>query len=409
MSQDFGKDQNWSHPRPDRNEGSEQPLNRKEILQDAKTDPRMVSMTRRLQDRSEKTALLVPLWQPIRNVVAFTFGISGSELRGPGANPDVRDWSRILACLTLSTQGINFVTAWPFLVRSVGLLPGVGISSGVFVGANLAMKLACRRPRPGNHNSVNGLLWSGVLAVVSTIPAPLAQTLQNFAPDLANQHAHTVIEEYAFAEEQSALDAVMATEPQLREVEKKCKRLKEQIQANKEKNLPYDNLALEAEGKFIENYQSDDQWGDKPFENRPICAQSRGHERQFNADKKSATEALRLARSGIKTSYGDNHLEALKQEYPHLNEMYFDEAGRIRSSQQELAEAIRFMFTSNVGVKVLISVPTVLSILASLFLFLTTYFYISNPAVQRSWNSRAALNQRNRIRHTFDGGNGNGQ
>lgn len=409
MSQSFDRDQHGSHPRPDGNDGAEQRLNQEEVLQDSKTDPRIVSMACRLQDRSTRTALLGPLWYSIRPALGFTFGISGAELRGEAANSDVKAWSRILAYLTLSTQGINFVTAWPFLARSVGILPGLWIATAVYASANFSMKLACRRPRPGNHNSVNGLIWSGVLAVVSTIPAPLAQTQQNFALDLANQYAQTIFEDYVLAPEQNELAAVEADESQGREAKRECTRLMAKIQENKERGRPYDLLFLQAEGKWVPNFQQDKHWEGQLIENLAWCPKSRRLEKELNSRRAGAETALRLAQSDLKSNFGDNYLEAVMQKHPHLFEMYFEKSGRIRSSQRELAEAIRFMFTSNAGVKVMISVPTILSILASLLLFLTTYFYLSTPAVQRSWNSRAALNQRNRIRRTFDGGNGNGQ
>ncbi|MEM6878599.1 MAG: hypothetical protein AAF544_08580 [Bacteroidota bacterium] len=409
MSQDFERDRDRFHSHPNGDEYSEQRLNKEEILQDSKTDYAVVSMIRGLHDRFGNNGLLQPYWERLTHALAFLFLVFWYELCGAACNGKVRYWAKILSLLAMGVMPINIVIAWPFFARSLGVIEGIAVLAAIALLTNLAMKLTCHRPRPGNCLMMTGLIGSLILAIVITIPAPIAQIQAEFGSDLSKQHAYTIKEDYAFAPEQSKLEAIMATESQVREVKRECARLKAEIQSNKEKKLPYDNLSLEAEGKWIEDYQTDKRWEDIPVENRPICPKSRALERQFNADKEKSEEALRLVRSELKSVYGDNYLEALRQEQSHLYEMYFDKSGRIRSPQQELAEAIRFMFSSNAGVKVMISVPTILSVLASALLFTMTYFYISDPAVQRSWNSRAALNQRNRIRRTFDGGNGNGQ
>ena len=406
MSQDFGRDRNGSHPRPDANEGSEQPLNRKEILQDAKTYPAFLKAIQSLANRSLQDNGLL---QTFLQCLAFLFLSSGHQLCGPARNGKVYTWSNILAISSGLTVMINAVFAWCLFDIFRVPLHAVAILALISALTNLSIRLACHRPRSGNLMMVLGMVSALFLQLTPTTPTPIAEVLRGHPLDIANQRAYTVYETQVLAPEQSRLDAVLAAESEAEKAEDECQRLMDQVQEKKERNLPYDHLFNRAEGKWIADYQLDKQWEGTPTENRPICPQGRALRRQVNIEKDAAAAAVRDAWSHLHNTYGDNYLEAMKQERPDLYEMYFDESGHIRSRQQEIDEAIRFMFTSNAGVKAIISVPTILSVVASVLLILMLYCYISDLDVQRSWNSRAALNQRNRVRRTFDGGNGHGQ
>lgn len=406
MSQDFGKDPNGSHPRPDDVGAGEQQLNRKEILQDTKTDPAFLKRIHSLEARSQKAYGLLLLF--IQGLT-FLLWSNGHELCGPARNGKVYTWSNILAISSGLTVMINAVFAWSFFVMVRGLIQAVAILAVISALTNLSIKLACHRPRPGNQMTVLAVVAAFIFQLTPTAPTPIAEVLRGHPLDIANQHAQTVYETQVLAPEQSRLDAVLAAESDAEKAEDECQRLMDQVQEKKELNLPYDHLFNRAEGKWIPDYQLDTQWAGTPIENRPVCLQGRALRQQVNIEKDAAEAAVRDAWSHLHNTYGDNYLEAMKQERPDLYGMYFDESGHIRSRQQEIDEAIRFMFTSNAGVKAIISVPTILSVVASVLLLLMLYFYISDLDVQRSWNSRAALNQRNRIRRTFDGGNGHGQ
>jgi hypothetical protein len=406
MSQDSDRDQNGSHPRPDGNEGSEQRLNREEILLDSKTNPTVLRIIGGLEACSQQTYNALQL---LLQGLIYLLLSSGRELCGPARNGKVGTWANLLSINSGLTVMINAVFAWDFFKMVRGPIQAVVILVVISAIANLSIKLACHRPRPGRLMTILAMVYVIIFQLVPTVPTPIAEILHGHQLDLANQRAHVVFQEQVLAPEQSRLDAVLAVESDAEEAEGACQELMDQVQLKKEQNLPYDQLFNRAEGKWIPNYQLDKQWEGTPIENRPVCPQGRALRQRVNAEKDAAEAAVRDAWSHLYSTYGDSYLDAVKHERPELYEMYFDESGRIRSRQQEIDEAIRFMFTSNAGVKAIISVPTILSVVASVLLVLMLWCYISDLDVQRSWDSRAALNQRNRIRRTFDGGNGHGQ
>lgn len=375
-----------SHFGPD--DDRDRDLSLEEFISKAKNDPILAQYLMKL-----------PLEPQERDLIREVLWVSPEDLIGFVADRLTRRRATLTSLWGGIANLINFGTTVAFSITSLGFVVGSGVNLAIFLGSNILLKLSVIKPYRFNPSATASLVFYGAMTIGWSIPAPLGVGLMRFQEDLRNAVAKEVVMVYDLAEEGAAIEAAHELMGVAEATEQECEDLEREYLALAKVGDPRRHHFYRLAWGTWDPEADLTKFADVPTESLPVCHRARRLRDEAQTALQLAQSDQRDALAKIQESHGESFVSHLEKERPELYSATFDPAsGRILSSEKTLTALIELLQRGDSGVKAMMLVPALLSLITSIAAILLTYHYSNLPTVRAGWKIRHAIAHDERLR-----------